>query len=334
VIDTAALNEFLTKGFGRDVRLLSHEPMFGGWNSAMSKVVADVGEGPTSMVLRGDLSAPDRLVTTDLSIEWAVLCALTGQPVAVAPIAYFADLSGEQLGQPAMLTEFVDGASLQLAALTSLPETHGALADGLAGLAARIHSVDVASLPTSLEVPSDWDTYIDGRLAQWRELEAAWIERDPAMRYVAAWLADHRPLPLPLTLVHGDFHMSNTIVTLDGDQLAVDWEFAHIGDPREDLGWSMIYESVSPPPLVTERQGRFCETYRQLTGFGEEHVNPAALDWFSLINLPYVMESMLPASQAAINGASTSATLAMGLVMGAARHEHCMDVISSLESVL
>jgi aminoglycoside phosphotransferase (APT) family kinase protein len=331
MIETAALSDFLASQFQADVRVLSHEPMFGGWNSSMSKVVAHVGEGPMTMVVRGDLSAANRLVTTDLGIEWAVLHALSEQLVRVAPAAYFADLTGEQLGEPAVFTEFVDGASLQFTVLSSPPETHDAHLDELARLAARIHSVDVASLAGVLEIPSSWDAYIDRRLAQWRELEAAWIERDPTMRYVAAWLADHRPPPLPLTLVHGDFHTSNTMVKADGSQLAVDWEFAHIGDPREDLGWTMLYESVSPPALVTERQERFCEEYRQLTGLGEEDINPAVLEWFSLINLTFVAAATLPASEAIVKGTSTSATLAMGIVMGVARHEYCLNLISSRE---
>jgi aminoglycoside phosphotransferase (APT) family kinase protein len=331
LIETAALSDFLTAEFGYEVRVLSHEPMFGGWNSAMSKVVVDAAGGPTAMVVRGDLSAPNRLVTTDLGAEWGVLQALTEQPIRVAPAAYFVDLTGEKIGEPAMVSEFVDGTSLQFAVLSGPSETHDAYLDEFAWLAARIHSVDPASLAGRLEIPESWDTYVDRRLAQVRELEAVWIERDPTMRYVAAWLADHRPPPLPLTLVHGDFHTSNTMVMADGRQLAVDWEFAHIGDPREDLGWTTLYESVAPPALVTDRQERFCEQYRQLTGLGEHEINRATMDWFALINLMFVAAATLPAMKAVVAGTSTSATLAMGIVVGVVRHEHTLNTVLTSE---
>src|SRR5437870_4170831 len=40
--------------------------------------------------------------------------------------------------------------------------------------------------------------------------------------------------------VHGDFRLGNLMVGPDGLVGVFDWEFAHVGDPAEDLGWPCV----------------------------------------------------------------------------------------------
>jgi aminoglycoside phosphotransferase (APT) family kinase protein len=87
----------------------------------------------------------------------------------------------------------VDGESLQAAAFSAGPGEQEAMAAELARLAARIHAVPLDALPERLPRPPDWDTYIDERIEAYREIEAGWIERDPVLRYVAAWLDAQPP---------------------------------------------------------------------------------------------------------------------------------------------
>jgi hypothetical protein len=58
------------------------------------------------------------------------------------------------------------------------------------------------------------------------------------------------------TFVHGDFRLGNLAVT-DRLVAVLDWEFAHVGDPVEDVAW----------PLV--RAWRFGADARRLGGVGE-----------------------------------------------------------------
>jgi hypothetical protein len=41
-------------------------------------------------------------------------------------------------------------------------------------------------------------------------------------------------------VVHGDFRNGNLIIAESGLAAVLDWELAHIGDPREDLGWLVV----------------------------------------------------------------------------------------------
>ena len=63
------------------------------------------------------------------------------------------------------------------------------------------------------------------------------LEPLPELELVFGWFRGRAPTAGATVLVHGDFKPGNTL--LRGDEVAVmlDWEFAHLGDPLEDLGW-------------------------------------------------------------------------------------------------
>jgi len=63
---------------------------------------------------------------------------------------------------------------------------------------------------------------------------------NPGIELGLAWLADHLLKSRPPVLVHGDFRISNFLVTPQGLSAVIDWELAHLGDPLEDLGWLCV----------------------------------------------------------------------------------------------
>jgi len=65
----------------------------------------------------------------------------------------------------------------------------------------------------------------------------AFAEPRPALEIGLRWLAGHQPAPAADALVHGDFRTGNLMVGADGLHGVLDWELAHCGDPRQDLGW-------------------------------------------------------------------------------------------------
>ncbi|MDI7215523.1 phosphotransferase family protein [Leptospira santarosai] len=62
-------------------------------------------------------------------------------------------------------------------------------------------------------------------------------EAHPAMEMILNWLEKRAKPSDDVVLIHGDFRTGNFMVTPEGLQGIVDWEFAHWGDRHEDLTW-------------------------------------------------------------------------------------------------
>jgi len=79
-------------------------------------------------------------------------------------------------------------------------------------------------------------------LDYWRGvIEQDALHPQPIAAAALRWLERNLPPPSKhLTLVHGDYRTGNFLYTPAGDITTVlDWEMAHIGDPLEDLAWSL-----------------------------------------------------------------------------------------------
>ena len=82
-------------------------------------------------------------------------------------------------------------------------------------------------------------------------------EPHPAIEYGLAWVRERLEVRREPTFVHGDFRIGNVAVDGSGLVAVLDWEFAHVADPVEDVAW----------PLV--RAWRFGADDRRLGGVGE-----------------------------------------------------------------
>jgi aminoglycoside phosphotransferase (APT) family kinase protein len=117
----------------------------------------------------------------------------------------------------------------------------------------------------------------------------------PTVDAVGEWLANNLPVPLPETVVHGDFRLGNTMVAPDEPAriLAVlDWEMGAIGDPRADVGYLLATYSepgAAPNPLgtspVTALAGfpSRAELIERYVGRSRRDVEP--LRWFEALAL-------------------------------------------------
>jgi thiamine kinase-like enzyme len=80
-------------------------------------------------------------------------------------------------------------------------------------------------------MPASWDDYIDSH--------QYWIVPTAACATPSRLIAPiSRPTapPVPLGLVHEDFQVANVLLGNDGNDVLIDWELAHIGDPRRTSG--------------------------------------------------------------------------------------------------
>lgn len=330
----AALEAFL-RSVADDVdtvKVLSMAPIGGGYSRVMMRAEVEwshPGERRVeTLVLRGDPPPGQAAFETDRDLEWSILSALNGR--VPMPAARYYDAAGSALGAKTIVLDHVPGPSL-LAHLASGVDL-GPVGIQIAEVAAAIHAVDLDVLPPGAPRPPDWSTYLDALIAQWGDAERAHVERDPFMRHVGAWLDAHRPPPSPLTLVHGDFQSANLLVG-DDALLLVDWEFAHIGDPREDLGWFMAVAMAAPPDPISYDLDAFCARYRELMGISEGVVNPWSLGYFVVLGAIRIFANLIAANAAFVRGDTASITVPYNVNAAAFAHNVWIAAIGGLEAI-
>lgn len=180
--------------------------------------------------------------TLPLEQEFEVLEAAAEAGVKVPrPIAYLGELGGRE----AFAMERVEGETIGRRIVRGAPP---GLDVQLAEELAKIHAISPGRLPFLRS----------GDVLERFEHELDLVgEPHPALEYGLWWLRGHRPPPLADVVSHGDFRIGNVAVSERGLESLLDWEFAHLSDPREDLAW----------PLV--RAWRFGVDERRLGGVGD-----------------------------------------------------------------
>jgi aminoglycoside phosphotransferase (APT) family kinase protein len=87
-----------------------------------------------------------------------------------------------------------------------------------------------------------------GELDSYGELDGYPGPEIPELDVVASWLDDNRPRAWQPGVMHGDYHLSNVMISPDGPEVAaiVDWEMCTIGDPLLDLGNLLATWPIGP----------------------------------------------------------------------------------------
>lgn len=180
--------------------------------------------------------------TLSLEHEFRVLEAAAEAGVRVPrPVAYLGELDGRE----AFAMERVEGETIGRRIVRDPPP---GLTVELADELVKIHGIPPERLPFLRA-----DDIVERSEAELDALD----EPHPAIEYGLWWLRARRPEPLPQVVNHGDFRIGNAVVA-DGSLVALlDWEFAHLSDPREDLGWPLI------------RAWRFGRDERRFGGIGD-----------------------------------------------------------------
>jgi aminoglycoside phosphotransferase (APT) family kinase protein len=178
------------------------------------------------------------VLSTDRAVEEAVLRALWSSPVPV-PELRWADVSGEWLDRPAIVMDLVEGDCdpFVLNGDRPLPD-RVALAHRIYDQLAGIHLLDwrMLGLGQVLEDPGPKAALV--AVDHWEaELRRVQLEPEPELEAVLWWLRSSAPSSPRTVLVHGDFKPGNLLLRRGEVAAVLDWETAHLGDPREDLGW-------------------------------------------------------------------------------------------------
>jgi aminoglycoside phosphotransferase (APT) family kinase protein len=187
---------------------------------------------------------------------------------APRPVAYLGELGGRE----AFAMELVEGETIGRRIVRDPPPR---LETELAEELAKIHAIPPERLPflRSGDVLARFE----------RELDSVG-EPHPALEYGLWWLREHRPAPLPDVVSHGDFRIGNIVVSDRGLECVLDWEFAHLSDPREDIAWPIVRAwrfGVDERPLAGIGDvAPYLERYAELTGC---EIAEADLEWWEVL---------------------------------------------------
>lgn len=201
---------------------------------------------------------------TDLVPEFRIISALWGSGVPVAR-ALWMDSEGRWLERPSFIMEKVAGATDFFALLKpEAAESSRAIAQQLASIAARLHTLDWRNLGVDFLPATTPETAAAQQISYWESLFLKHrMEPHPVMVAAFIWLKEHQPIARRISMVHGDFRFGNFLYERDRINAMLDWEMVHLGDPVEDIAWA--YRSLWGPEVFLSLD-EFVSRYTELSG--------------------------------------------------------------------
>lgn len=195
----------------------------------------------------------------DVGREARILAALEDTDVPVPRILGRTDDTAVT-GAPLVLMEHVDGLAVDRMSVAEQlsPQRRRDIGMSMPAVLARIHAVDLRAV--GLEDLASHKPYAARQLKRWSgQWEKSKTRELPALDTLTQRLTDSMPEQREITLVHGDFHLRNVLVTGDeadatrhaessgfdaacGDVVAtLDWELSTLGEPLADIGSMLAY---------------------------------------------------------------------------------------------
>lgn len=235
---------------------------------------------------------------TDRAREFEVLNAYS--KFVSSPRADWLDDDGARLGQPAAIMNFISGVTKPTAkpggpnvtgiGTTFSPALRARLAPQYVDLLAQIHNVDWRreNLP-NFSAPKAAST--QAALWQINWISRVWkddaVHASPVAAIAERWLRNNLPTSDEPVMVHGDYRTGNFLFDEETSRITaiLDWEWAHLGDFHEDLGWMLqdLYSSTENGEklicgLITREA--LIDAYEASSG---RKVDPATLLWYEIL---------------------------------------------------
>jgi aminoglycoside phosphotransferase (APT) family kinase protein len=185
-----------------------------------------------ALVLRHDAGdGPLSGTELDLAREAVVYRALQGRGVRIPKL--------RAASRDALLVERAPGSD----ALASVADAgrRAAIERDLFKALAELHAVNADRLVLpGFAVPADGPDHARCDLDLWRRIATSRLPPDPLCDFAARWLDGSAPAADRTVLCHGDAGPGNFLFEGSRVTALLDWEFAHLGDPLDDLAWVAV----------------------------------------------------------------------------------------------
>ena len=265
------------------VRIADFQLLAGGYSQETYRADAVITSGGRAetlpLIIRRDPPPEIDILPTKRRLEFQILERVGERTDIPVPKAYFLDEHGSALDRPAMVMERARGS----ADLTPLfapgnEDEAEAVATEFCERLAELHATSLDALDPDGDFrdardagidASDWESYMTSSMAFFREsYHRIAFDPLPVFYDMYASLPNKLPEPAPLALCHGDYQPSNFLYEDGRITGIIDWEAAHVGDPREDIGWLYQLSAITGFDLAgaVKADGGFLQHYSKLSG--------------------------------------------------------------------
>ena len=235
-----ALADYLCTQWHKPVTCVAIRQIPGGASRETWQVQLNVDGATEGVILRRDPASS--LIDTERAHEFRTYQAVFGSPVPVPEPLVLEDKQPGALERPFSVTREIPGCETSPALLAMPPFTRHRQQIGQQKwtILGQLAALDVDSL--ALDFMPRHEHPAAHELEYW----AGVIDQDalhpqPIAFAAIRWLRRNLPSPpAKAALVHGDYRSGNFLYDDTGTIRGVlDWEMAHLGDPLEDLAWSL-----------------------------------------------------------------------------------------------
>lgn len=185
--------------------------------------------------------------------ERRVLSAIEGRVRAPRVLGWCED--PQFIGRAFLVLEYIDGVAIT----DSLPEAYAGDSSAVDKLGrdmmealAAVHEVPLEAC--GLHDLGRPENFLERQTRRWLKVRADEAARElPLLESLGKWLLDREPPATRPCLIHGDFHLDNTLASRDRAEIlaVIDWELATVGDPYTDLALALMLwgtqRSAEPP---------------------------------------------------------------------------------------
>lgn len=276
-----ALKEWAADQYGSRAAVEALRRLSGGASQETWAFDAGTEAAMEPLILRrapGGAAAARASEAVSLATEAALLAATARAGVPVPGVLHVSPV-GSDLGE-AFIMNRVDGETIGRKILRDA-EYAGArtkLTDQCGKALAHIHSVPLAGLP---DLPRSMGM---DQLAKYEVVYRDFDLPRPVFELAFAWLKANEPEAAGPVLVHGDFRLGNLIVDETGLAAVLDWELAHIGDPREDIAWLCVNSwRFGHSENRVGGFGQLEDLLEAYAGAGGARFRPADIDWWEIL---------------------------------------------------
>lgn len=191
--------------------------------------------------------------------ESKVLKLVEGAVKAPKLIAWCDDI--QVMGRPFLVQEWIDGRSVTATLPNSDWDVVGAanaLGEDMMRQLADVHSIVWPH--EALSTLGRPDDFLNRQLERWLAVRKEHAVRElPLLFELGTWLQDNMPATERPALIHGDYHLDNTLVSVETPEIKaiIDWELATVGDPAMDVALALLFwgeKRVSETPAFSHLQ--------------------------------------------------------------------------------